>query len=93
MRSIEKSTQFKKDYRKASKSIGQSGLDERLGFVIRCLLADQQLPKILYDHALKANWKGHRDCHVFPDLALIYRLQGDSVLQLIRLGSHCDLLL
>ena len=91
MRTIEKSTQFKKDYRKAVKSISQSALDERLGFVVRCLLADQQLPESFKDHALKANWKGHRDCHVFPDLVLIYRLQGDSVLRLVRLGSHSDL--
>lgn len=91
MRTIEKSTLFKKDYRKAAKSINRLELDERLGFVVSCLLADQRLPERFKDHALKANWRGHRDCHVFPDLVLIYRLQGDSVLRLVRLGSHSDL--
>jgi len=91
MRTIDKSTQFKKDYRKAAKSINQLELDERLGFIVSCLLIDQPLPERFKDHALKANWRGHRDCHVFPDLVLIYRLQGVSVLRLVRLGSHGDL--
>jgi mRNA interferase YafQ len=69
MRTIEQSAQFKKDYRKAAKSTDQSGLDERLGFIIRCLLSDQQLPDRFKDHALKENWSGHRHSHVFPDSA------------------------
>ena len=91
MRTIDKSTQFKKVYRKAAKSIDPLELDKRLGFVISSILADQPLPDRFKDHALKANWRGHRDCYVFPSLVLIYRLQGDSVLRLFRLGYHSDL--
>jgi mRNA interferase YafQ len=32
-----------------------------------------------------------RDCHVKPDLLLIYRKPGDAQLQLISLGSHSEL--
>ena len=39
------------------------------------------------DHALTGNYKGFRDCHIKPDLVLIYRVQSDTV-DLVRLGSH-----
>ncbi|MFZ9611571.1 MAG: type II toxin-antitoxin system YafQ family toxin [Methylococcales bacterium] len=43
------------------------------------------------DHSLTGDWKDHRDCHVKPDLVLIYRKPNDEVLQLVRLGSHAEL--
>jgi mRNA interferase YafQ len=91
MRTIERSTQFKKDYKKYSKSVYGSELDVRLKEVIGHLLADQPLPIKFRDHQLRANWKGYRDCHVFPDLVLIYQLQDAEVLRLVRLGSHSEL--
>ncbi len=36
-------------------------------------------------------WKDFRDCHVRPDLVLIYCKVGDDVLRLVRLGSHSEL--
>jgi mRNA interferase YafQ len=91
MRTIERSTQFKKDYKKYSKVIYKSELDARLREVLGHLLADEPLPIRFRDHQLRANWKGYRDCHVFPDLVLIYQLQGVEVVRLVRLGSHSDL--
>jgi mRNA interferase YafQ len=91
MRTIERSTQFKKDYKKYSKSVYGSELDARLKDVIALLLIDQPLPIRFRDHQLRANWKGYRDCHVFPDLVLIYQLQGTEVVRLVRLGSHSEL--
>ena len=32
-----------------------------------------------------------RDCHIRPDLVLIYRKPDDDTLQLVRLGSHGEL--
>jgi addiction module RelE/StbE family toxin len=37
------------------------------------------------------DWKDHRDCHIKPDLLLIYRKPDTRVLQLVRLGSHSEL--
>ena len=91
MRSIERSTQFKKDYKKASKSNHSSELDSRLIEVIGCLVLDCQPPPRYKNHQLKADWKGYRDCHIFPDLVLIYQLKADSTLRLVRLGSHSEL--
>jgi len=52
------------------------------------LQSDLQLPDKHRDHALTGDWKDHRDCHVKPDLVLIYRKPDDEILQLVRLGSH-----
>jgi len=40
---------------------------------------------------MTGNWTDFRDCHVRPDLVLIYRKVGDDALQLVRLGSHSEL--
>ena len=42
------------------------------------------------DHALSGNWNGFRECHIQPDLLLIYSVEDDYV-QLVRLGSHAEL--
>ena len=34
---------------------------------------------------------GYRDCHLWPDLLLIYAKPSADVLRLVRLGSHTDL--
>ena len=54
------------------------------------LANDQPLEPRHRDHALSSNWKGYRDCHVRPDLVLIYRLD-ENRLMLARLGSHSEL--
>ena len=43
------------------------------------------------DHALSGEWGDHRDCHVKPDLVLIYQKSGADTLRLVRLGSHAEL--
>lgn len=48
------------------------------------------LPEKYRDHALIGNWKGFRECHIKPDLLLIYEKQ-DHIIQLVRLGSHAEL--
>jgi mRNA interferase YafQ len=37
------------------------------------------------------NWKDHWDCHIKPDLVLIYQTPDENTLQLVRLGSHVAL--
>jgi len=55
------------------------------------LANDETLPERFHDHTLSGEWKDHRDCHIKPDLVLIYRKPDDGVLQLVRLGSHSEL--
>ncbi|MBV9693274.1 MAG: type II toxin-antitoxin system YafQ family toxin, partial [Alphaproteobacteria bacterium] len=40
---------------------------------------------------LGGDWKDHRDCHIKPDLVLIYRKPDAKTLELVRLGSHSEL--
>lgn len=59
---------------------------------IELLCAQKPLPPALRDHALKGKWTGFRDCHVEPDLVLVYRIVRDRLeLVCVHLGSHADL--
>lgn len=66
-------------------------LDVELSRVLSYLVADNPLPEKYRDHALTGVWKNHRDCHIKPDLVLIYCKPDADTLQLVRLGSHSEL--
>ena len=91
MRTIEKTGQFKRDYKREAKGQHRAGLDGALLAVLRLLIADEPLPVKHRDHALIGEWADHRDCHIKPDLVLIYRFPDAQTLQLVRLGSHSEL--
>ena len=91
MRTPDYTGQFKRDYKREKKGQHRVTLDADLHAVLSDLLDDQQLQPRHRDHALTGEWKDHRDCHVRPDLVLIYRKPNDTVLQLVRLGSHSEL--
>jgi len=91
MRTIEYTTKFKRDYKRESKGIYKNNLANDLKLVIQLLEKDVLLPINYYDHALIGDWKDHRDCHIKPDLVLIYRKPNETTLQLVRLGSHSQL--
>ena len=91
MRTIEWTGQFKRDYKREGKGQHRATLDADLLPVIGKLTKDEALEPRHRDHALTGEWKDHRDCHIKPDLVLIYRLPDESCLQLVRLGSHSEL--
>ena len=43
------------------------------------------------ERALSGEWRDYRDCHIRPDLILIYRKTGADLLELARMGSHSEL--
>ena len=90
MRTIERTTAFKRDFKREAKGPHRAVLDTDLRQIITALANDQPLEPRHRDHALSSNWKGYRDCHVRPDLVLIYRIDEDR-LMLARLGSHSEL--
>jgi len=55
------------------------------------LAKDEPLTDKHCDHLRTGEWKDHRDCHIKPDLVLIYRKSAPDVLQLVRIGSHSEL--
>ena len=91
MRTISYTTRFKRDYRR--EKAGQQGrrLDELLMQVVERLAADLPLARRHVDHALSGEWQDCRDCHIRPDLVLIYRKPDQQSLELVRLGSYSAL--
>ena len=91
MRTISYTNRFKRDYRR--EQAGQHGktLDADLMQVVNLLAADTPLPRRNFDHPLSGEWNDHRDCHIKPDLVLIYRKADNESLELVRLGSHSEL--
>jgi mRNA interferase YafQ len=91
MRIVRYTSRFKRDYRREKS--GQHGrkLDNLLMEVVDMLAADKPLPRRNFDHSLTGEWNDHRDCHIRPDLVLIYRKPDDTSLELVRLGSHSEL--
>ena len=61
-----------------------------VGNVISTLQKRESLADKYVDHPLSGNWSGFRDCHIKPDLVLIYKI-SKATLQLARIGSHTDL--
>jgi mRNA interferase YafQ len=91
MRTIERTTAFKRDYRRAKANPRQRNIDPVLSAIVERLASDEPLPPSSRDHALTGNWAGFRECHLRPDLLLIYAKPEADVLRLVRLGSHSDL--
>ena len=88
MRIVEYTGSFKRDFRRGKRNNPQLKL--LLEDVIQLLAADSPLPQRLFDHGLSGAWRGFRDCHIKPDIVLIYR-KAEGVLSLVRLGSHSEL--
>ncbi len=88
MRTIEWTTQFKRDYKREKKGQHRLALDDDLFSVVDLLATDQALEPRHRDHALTGEWHDYRDCHLKPDLVLIYQKLNVDTLRLTRLGAH-----
>lgn len=83
MKKIETSRTYEKEMRKF-------GLSAQLIDVLSHLIHDKPLPDKYCDHQLKGNMQRFRECHVKPDLLLVYE-KFDSKVILVRLNSHSEL--
>lgn len=91
MRTIDTPGSFKRDYKRESKGTHKAALGTDLKSVINALALDQMLAASYRDHSLTGEWAGCRECHIKPDLLLIYKKVNDDKLILVRLGSHSEL--
>jgi mRNA interferase YafQ len=91
MRALERSTAFKRDYKREARGWHNATLDAAFASVLVALLNDEPLEPRHRDHELSGDWSGYRECHIKPDLLLIYRKPDADTLSLARLGSHSEL--
>ncbi len=91
MRGIKYTSRFKRDYRREKSGVLGKKLDKLLMDAVNLLAADEPLPQRYVDHPLAGEWNDHRDCHIRPNLVLIYRKPDADSLELVRLGSHSEL--
>ena len=85
---IVKSKSFKKDFKKLSNDEKSDTLN-----IILKLAKGEPLEEKYKDHQMVGELKSFRDCHVRPDLILIYKYNDIEVeLYLLRIGSHSKLL-
>ena len=91
MRTIERTSQFKRDFKRELKGQHRPILKNDFAEILTALADDQTLAEKYRDHALSGDWKDYRDCHIKPDLVLLYRKPDANRLQLVRLGSHSEL--
>ena len=91
MRELEYAGAFKRDYKREEKGQHRGTIVADLEAVLALLAADVALGAAYSDHDLSGDWAGYRECHIKPDLLLIYSKAEESVLRLSRLGSHSEL--
>lgn len=78
------SKKYKQKYKKANIK-DRMLIDE----VVKKLANDEILEEKYKDHSLKGNYASFRECHIKPDLLLIYRKNNDILeLYLALLGNH-----
>jgi mRNA interferase YafQ len=91
MRTIKYTNKFKKDYKREKGGQLAKKVESLLNETTDLLKVDIPLPDRYSDHQLSGNLGDCRECHIRPDLLLIYRRPDDSTLELVRLGSHSEL--
>jgi mRNA interferase YafQ len=94
MRTIKYTNQFKRDFKR--ERTGKSRqyrekLERELLALVTLLVADAALPPRNRDHPLAGQWSDCQDCHIRPDLIVIYRKPDRDTLEVVRLGSHSEL--
>jgi len=89
MYSVERTNQFKKDYKRIKKRHYDLLL---LQDVIKQLVTGMELPANYKPHELSGNYKHFQECHIKHDWLLIYQVDHEQeVVKLIRTGTHSDL--
>lgn len=88
--SVQYSSRFKKSLKRVKKLPGFKS--SRLKKAILLLSEGKSLPKDFKDHKLAGNLKYHRECHLAPDILLIYKTEDRYlILTLVNIGNHSQL--
>ncbi len=89
MYKIEVTNRFKQNLKKLQKS----GFNMKiLNDVIDMLANGKILPEKYRNHPLKGKYKGYYDCHILPDLVLVYKIEKEQlVLIFFDIDTHSNL--
>lgn len=83
-------TAFKKHIKLLKKRNAENA--QKVKDTVELLAKGEKLPERFRDHELKGDCKGNRECHVLPDLLLIYKIcENVLILTLVDTGTHSDL--
>lgn len=85
---------YTKKFQKSAKKIVASGAIKRgeIEKVIDILASGKSLEIKYRDHALQGEYLGYRECHIRPDVLLVYKIEKQIlVLILANIGSHSEL--
>ena len=91
MRTIESTKVFRRDYKRVTATPRYREIASLLEWIGDRLAADIPLDVQYRDHPLLGIYAGCRECHLKPDLLLVYAKPDSATLQLLRLGSHSEL--
>lgn len=88
MKEIRKTSQFKKDFKRFAKDVEKV---KTLMSIVEKLERGEFIPDEFYPHPLKGEWKNYMECHIDDDYFLIWFDKEESIVRLVRLGSHSEL--
>ena len=84
------SKSFKKDLKKQIKR--DTKIIIELKKVLNLLISEKNIDNKYKNHCLKGQFKNCFECHIKPDILLIYKIEKQELLiLLLRFGSHSDL--
>jgi mRNA interferase YafQ len=82
---------FKKDFKKIKKNRKDF---ESAALVLKTLQLNgvEGIPKKMKPHKLSGQYKDNWECHIKPDLLIIWiQIESPNTIKLIRIGSHSEL--
>ncbi|PAF43621.1 type II toxin-antitoxin system YafQ family toxin [Helicobacter sp. 11S02596-1] len=80
-----------KKFAKSIKKLNTQDL-QKLFIVVEKLANDEVLEPRYKDHKLKGKYAKYRECHILPDLLLVYQKQEDILVPTcLEVGSHSEL--
>jgi mRNA interferase YafQ len=87
---------YTKDFKKSFSKLKKSGVKAKVIFdletVIDTISSGRILESSYLDHKLQGTFAGYRECHIRPDLLLVYTIQEKQlVLVLVDIGSHSSI--
>lgn len=91
MYKLQPTTRFKKDLKKIK---GNPILYNPTVSVLKILEAKgvEGIPLKMKPHKLLGKYKGNWECHIKPDLLVIWiQIEDPKTIRLVRLGTHSDL--